>query len=252
MRIQSFSNGIAINSSFGSSEVQEYLLSLDRFPLIVADPPYNILNEKWDKYTEDSLCSGLISWSKCAQDLLIQGGSLYMWGGIGKYKSRAFFKYLSIVEHETSLQMRNLITWKKVRGFGKKDDYLFTREECGWFIAHQEKPAIFNIPLLETKRGYPGFNKKYPAKSEYYRRSNCWTDITEILRGKQHVAHKPEKLAEIMISTHTNEGMTVLDPFAGSGSTAVAAAALNRRFVVIEKDTEIFDKMCARLMSLKA
>jgi len=251
MRIVLFTSGVAINGSFGSTEVQDYLCSTEKLPLIVADPPYGqIVSDEWDNYTQESLCSELIKWSGCAQELLISGGSFYVWGGIGKYKSRAFFKYLSTVEQETSLQMRNLISWGKRRAYGKKDDYLFTREECAWFVAHQEKPTIFNIPLLETKRGYAGFNAKYPAKSEFYRRTNIWTDVNEIFRGKLHVAHKPEKLAEIMISTHTNEGMTVLDPFAGSGSTAVAAINLKRKYIVIEKDEEIFNKMCERLKRL--
>ncbi len=39
----------------------------------------------------------------------------------------------------------------------------------------------------------------------------------------------------------------VLDPFAGSGTTAHAARALGRRFVVVEKNPEEFEKMVASL-----
>jgi site-specific DNA-methyltransferase (adenine-specific) len=252
MRTQTFKNGIAVHGSFGSPEIQNYLLSLDKFPLVISDPPYgNIVPDGWDKYSEEALCASLISWSNQVKELLVPGGSYYCYGGIGKPNDRPFFRFLSIVEKETGLQMRNMICWKKCRAYGKKDDYLFTREEIAWFV-NGEKPAIFNIPLLDTKRGYAGYNKKYPAKSEFYRRTNVFTDINEIFKGKLHVAHKPEKLAEVFISTHTHEGMTILDPFAGSGSSAVAALNLKRKFVVIEKDPETFDKMCARLTALNA
>jgi DNA modification methylase len=100
---------------------------------------------------------------------------------------------------------------------------------------------------LETKRGYAGYNEKYPAKSEFYRRTNVWMDINEIFKGKLHPTQKADRVVEIPIEVHTDPGDIVLDPFAGSGSTAFAARRLNRKFVVIEKDEEIFDKMVDKL-----
>jgi site-specific DNA-methyltransferase (adenine-specific) len=98
-----------------------------------------------------------------------------------------------------------------------------------------EKPATFNIPLLAKKRGYPGFSKKYPAKSEFYRRTNVWTDVNEIFSGKIHPCEKPSRLAEIMIETSCNRHETVVDFFAGSGSTGVAANKLGRECILYER-----------------
>lgn len=98
-----------------------------------------------------------------------------------------------------------------------------------------DKPATFHIPLLEEKRGYAGYNVKYPAKSEFLRRTNVWDDVTELFRGKIHPTEKPSRLAEIMIETSSNPGDLVLDPFAGSGSTGVAAKKLGREYLLIEK-----------------
>ena len=158
------------------------------------------------------------------------------------------------------------------------------------------KPRRFEIPLLEQKRGYEGYDKDHPAKSEFFRRTNVWTDvesdlsdleammekavdpsaselgrsvagmeacarllalknvrgdvwddITEILRGKVHEAQKPRRLMEIPIEVHTNPDEVVFDPFVGSGTTAHAARHLGRRFVVVERDEGIFDKMVASL-----
>lgn len=89
---------------------------------------------------------------------------------------------------------------------------------------------------------------KYPAKSEYKRRTNVWMDITEILRGKLHTAQKPERLHEIIIETHTKPGEWVLDPFAGSGTTGLAARKLGRKFILVEADRKSFE-LCLRRLS---
>jgi DNA modification methylase len=54
-------------------------------------------------------------------------------------------------------------------------------------------------------------------------------------------------VVEIPIEVHTDPGDVVIDPFAGSGATAFAARKLGRKFIVIEKDEEIFGKMIERL-----
>ena len=94
------------------------------------------------------------------------------------------------------------------------------------------------------KRGYAGYNKDYPAKSEFLRRTNVWTDVTELFRGKIHPAEKPSRLAEIMIETSSLPGEWVLDPFAGSGSTGVAAANLGRPCLLIEESNCLMHEFC--------
>ena len=199
-------------------------------PLIIADPPYvDILKEAaWDRENHYAQLALMIA------RLLVPGGTAYVWGGVGKHRNRAFFTWLSRIEFDTPLYVHNVITWSKKRAYGKKDNYLFTREECA-MLTLGPKPRTFNIPLLDQKRGYAGYNAKYPAKSEFLRRTNVWTDVTELFKGKIHPAEKPSRLAEIMIETSSRPGELVLDPFAGSGSTGVAAAKLGRECLLIEK-----------------
>jgi site-specific DNA-methyltransferase (adenine-specific) len=52
----------------------------------------------------------------------------------------------------------------------------------------------------------------------------------------QHPTQKPEKLLAKIILASSNPGDLVLDPFLGSGTTAVVAQKLGRRFVGIEQD----------------
>jgi DNA modification methylase len=61
------------------------------------------------------------------------------------------------------------------------------------------------------------------------------TNDSELFKGKIHPAEKPSRLAEIMIETSSKKGELVLDMFAGSGSTGVAAKKLGRSCLLIEK-----------------
>ena len=60
-------------------------------------------------------------------------------------------------------------------------------------------------------------------------------------KGKLHPTQKPVALLEYLIRTYTNEGETVLDFTAGSGSTGVACVNTNRQFIGIELDDGYFN-----------
>lgn len=62
-----------------------------------------------------------------------------------------------------------------------------------------------------------------------------------------HEAQKPIGLVSILIELTTREGQTVLDPFMGSGTTAVAAQGLNRHFVGFEAVAAFHKAACQRL-----
>ena len=59
-------------------------------------------------------------------------------------------------------------------------------------------------------------------------------------KSKLHPTQKPLTLIEYMIRTYTNYGDLILDNACGSGTTGVAAKKLNRQFILMEKDYEIF------------
>lgn len=66
-------------------------------------------------------------------------------------------------------------------------------------------------------------------------------------RGIAHPARFPEKLAEFFILSGTNEGDVVLDPFSGSGTTAISAARNNRRWIGIDANADYCDLAKARM-----
>jgi DNA modification methylase len=71
-------------------------------------------------------------------------------------------------------------------------------------------------------------------------------DTVPNAKGKLHPTQKPVALFEYLIQTYTNSGDLVLDNVAGSGTTAIAATNLGRRWVCIEKDETYFSKAITR------
>ena len=63
----------------------------------------------------------------------------------------------------------------------------------------------------------------------------------------RHPTVKPIKLMEYLIKLVSREWAVILDPFIGSGTTAIACLELNRRFIGIEKESEYVKIANARL-----
>jgi site-specific DNA-methyltransferase (adenine-specific) len=70
--------------------------------------------------------------------------------------------------------------------------------------------------------------------------------------GHLHPTQKPVALFEYLIKTYTNEGDTVLDNCAGSGTTAIAALNCNRHYILIEKEPNYVEIARARVAALPA
>ena len=66
--------------------------------------------------------------------------------------------------------------------------------------------------------------------------------------GNIHDTEKPCKLMEILIENSSDINCVVLDPFMGSGTTAVACINTNRNFIGFELDKEYFDKANKRIL----
>lgn len=65
--------------------------------------------------------------------------------------------------------------------------------------------------------------------------------------GQSHPTQKPLSLMEELVTLFTNDGDTILDPFGGSGSTAVACKKHRRHAVLIEQNREYCDVAAKRL-----
>ena len=98
------------------------------------------------------------------------------------------------------------------------------------------------IALLGIKKGSGTFNSKYD-NGIYEYPIQCGKD-------RFHPTQKSLPLFEELIEKHSNEGDVVLDCFAGSGTTAVAAINTSRGFIGCELDQGYYDKSSARLKKI--
>ena len=242
-KVEIFSDGVAICGDCTDLSVigeVKKCLGDKMVNAVLTDPPYgNIVDETWDKWrnTQTSFVDWMIKWTKEYTTFLISGGAFYVWGGYGIPDFRPFFEYGIRVESETDLKISNFITWHKKRGYGVQKNFISTREEIYYMVkGDPKKPAVFNIPFLE-KRLAP----KYRSSSGFYRRTNVWDDVTELFTKRMHPSQKPKRVYEIPLEVSTNPDDWVLDPFAGSMTTAWAARSIGRKWICIEKDPTMFD-----------
>ena len=209
--------------------------------LIVIDPPYGkVVNADWDK-GENPFTLELI---KELYRVLNSTGSLYIWCGIGE-KSQSLISFFNIMT-ESKFYFKDLITWKKQRGIGMRKGWLYTREECLWYVK-DNKQFIWNKEnqYSEEKRLTSNKYTKYLPKSEYKRITNVWDDISEATTGRQkkqkHLTPKPVMAIERIINLHTQQNDVVLDCFIGSGTTAIACINTNRKYIGFELDTNYYE-----------
>lgn len=77
--------------------------------------------------------------------------------------------------------------------------------------------------------------------------TDVWQDIDFYEEKRLHPTQKPVKLIERLILASSNEDMLVLDPFMGSGTTAIAARNLKRKFIGFESDKKYYEFSLERL-----
>lgn len=104
-----------------------------------------------------------------------------------------------------------------------------------------------------NKRGSKGFSRTMERASQ----SNTYvTEFTNYPRmvldfpneGKTlHPTQKPVALCEYLIKTYTNEGETILDNCAGSGTTAIACLNTNRNYILMEKESQYIETINNRI-----
>lgn len=236
-----------------AQDASEFLTALPvaSVDLLCIDPPYfGIVKDSWDNEfsSPSAFAQWLVTIVNLAKPAMTPTGSLILFQGIGKHGLHPIFDVVKGLEQDGWI-FRNWITWKKRRAYGKSHDYLFCREEILWFSMSEERTDVtFNIPLTTEKRGYAGFNEKYPAKSEYKRVSNVWDDIPELMRPERN-CQKPRALMDRLIQTHSNPGSLVVDCFSGYGSTGISAVSLGRRFLGCEKIPHDAEAANARILA---
>ena len=162
---------------------------------------------------------------------------------------------------EASFHLRNRITWERDKGRGAKRNWKNNTEDI-WFCTRSEE-YYFDVDAVKLKRkvlapyrahGKPkDWSEEQDGKFRLTHPSNIWTDITvpfwSMPENTDHPTQKPEKLMAKLILASSRPGDYVFDPFLGSGTTAVVAEKLSRRWCGVEIDAEY---QCLALKRLAA
>ena len=111
---------------------------------------------------------------------------------------------------------------------------------------YNEIVSVFGIDKMDGFLSYAELarlNEKYTATFNLWQGGKSKSNVLEYTKDNDgyHPTQKPVALLEDLIQTYSNDGDTVLDFTAGSGSTGVACVNTNRRFIGIELDEGYFN-----------
>ncbi|MGI8883022.1 MAG: DNA methyltransferase [Pyrinomonadaceae bacterium] len=216
------------------------------FDLLFADPPYNLTKNfgenSFRQTSLDEYENWLESWLKDCVKSLKQTASIYI---CGDWRSASAIQRVGM----KYFKLQNRITWEREKGRGAKANWKNAAEDI-WFFTVSDN-FVFNLESVKIKRrviapyteknGEPkDWEKSENGNFRTTHPSNLWTDLTvpfwSMSENTEHPTQKPEQLLAKMILASTDENDLILDPFSGSGTTAVVAKKLNRAFVGIELD----------------
>ena len=215
------------------------------FDLLFADPPYNLSKkfgkESFRQTTGEVYEKWLDSWLRLCLPLLKETASIYI---CGDWRSSSAIERVG-AQYFT---VRNRITWEREKGRGAKQNWKNASEDI-WFFTVSDN-FTFNLDAVKQRRRViapyreNGKPKDWDEAGKFRdtHPSNLWTDLTvpfwSMPENTDHPTQKPEKLLAKLILASTNKSDRILDPFAGSGTTAVVAKKLGREFVAIESDEQ--------------
>lgn len=216
--------------------------------LIVVDPPYNLTKvfstTTFKECGMDEYKKWLNTWLKHCMRILKENGSIYI---CSDWKT-------SIAIPEVACKyfiLQNRISWEREKGRGAANNWKNCLEDI-WFFT-KSKEYVFNLDAVKVQknviapyRDNSGKPKDWvedgDKKTRFTYPSNIWTDISipfwSMPENTNHPTQKPEKLIAKLILASSKEGDIVFDPFLGSGTTAVVAKKLNRKYLGIEREKE--------------
>lgn len=222
----------------------EILGSLNRkVDMIFADPPYFLSKGftmrakgrvkcfdkgNWDKARHlEEINQFNMSWLSKCRNILKDNGTIWVSGTYHNISS------VSNCLMELGYKILNIIVWNKPDAPLTLSDshFNFSAEYIIWARKYKDKRHFYNIELMKYINGGK-------------RMSDVWnlptTGLWEKTCGK-HPTQKPLRLMYRIIMSSTQSGETILDPFAGSCTTGIAANLLGRTFIGIDQDARFLD-----------
>ena len=215
----------------------------EQVDMIFADPPYFLSNQKkttafgkqkirdkgeWDRVLPWKEINAFNkTWLTRCRNLLKENGTIWV---CGTYHNIYSVEQCLI---ESGFKILNIVVWQKLdpppTPYGGRLN--FSAEYIVWARKNDNVTHCFNYDLLKQLNGGVEMPDVWKfARPGFWERS-C---------GK-HPTQKPLRLLYRIIQTCTKEGFTVLDPFAGSCTTGIAANLMGRRFIGIDMNKVYLD-----------
>ncbi|ELY95713.1 site-specific DNA-methyltransferase [Natrialba chahannaoensis JCM 10990] len=187
-------------------------------------------------------------WSQC-YDVLRDDGT--MWVVVDTVMERGNLQLLPyhIAERaeDVGFVLQDMVTWYKPTAIaGMTDRNVVNKKEYVIYLSKSKDHKF------RDKEGQNGLED--PAVAEGHRLGNLWRHPVKRGTVGQNVLHKapyPTSLINRIVEVSTEPGDTVLDPFFGSGTTAVSALELDRRCIGYELNEEFREVISERLASLQ-
>lgn len=242
-------------------EILNAKVDAESVDLVFADPPYNLsgnelkwegnqtggdwymINEEWDKMTDTEYLQFTRNWIGACRRVLKDIGSIYI---SCTYHNIA---ELMMVLKQLGFKINNVMTWQKTNAMPNMTKRVFTHSSEFIIWAVKGKNWTFNYE--ELKKLNPERQKDGSPKQM----RDVWAfplvQGKERLRKKDgralHPTQKPEEMLKRIIIASSNAGDLVLDPFVGSGTTAVVAQNLGRDWIGIEKNARYLEAAKKRI-----
>ncbi len=228
--------------------------------LVVTSPPYNI-GKPYGKYNDKV---PLDEWKRLIDDvtkeiyrILTPDGSFFLNLSpipYGKDKEILPLPYI-VYEIMTSnnFKIRNIITWTfnnmqncTNRLSGRYENIIWGVKDINNYIFNLDD---IRIPYItQNDKRIEGGSGRNPTDVWYFNRVN---NVTKKKLNLKHPTIYPTDMIERIIKMSSNEGDIVLDPFIGSGTTAVAALELGRKAIGFEIDENYREEIESRLNSIQ-
>jgi DNA modification methylase len=232
--------------------------------LVCVDPPYNLKKADWDTFASDQeFLEFTYTWIKQVAPKIKPGGGFYIFNT--PRNSAHILTYLESL----GFSFQNWITWNKKDGFTSTKKKFLPEQETIIYVTKPGGEITFNaddirVPYESTERiaaaktkGILKNGKRWFPNESGRLCPDVWQITSERHSNKEngkvkaavHPTVKPIALMERIIMASSNEGDIVLDIFAGSGSTLVAAKQNKRNFIGCDA-SDVFVKIARQRLKL--
>ena len=208
-----------------------------------ADPPFN-LKKKYNTYSDDLGETSYLDWCNQWLTEMVRvtkdTGSIFI-HNIPKW-AVPFANHLNTVA-----DFKNWISWKALTGPPNRRNLQPTHYVFLYYAKNIKNNKAYSVRGKHPRcRKCDYLHKDYGGKKSIIHPfgpllGDVWTDIYRMRHRKvrdEHPCQLPPHLLERLILMSTDENDIVLDPFMGTGTTAIAAKRLGRRYIGFEKDLE--------------